>query len=208
MQTTLIDDITLDYDNSSRFDKYAVTFQIFYETVFGQTVAVIGSTKQLGNWQKYLCKLKWTEGHIWKSEEPLEMQESRFEYKYVLLNEDDQENIQWEQGVNRIADLNILPNMVRKSKKGQRTPREVDSVKHILLNDDWEQFKVRFTLFDPKYEIGDEMWLIPDSLSGLDQIQMNRTMIQENWLKAKYGVSLDLWEGFLTLQNQNGDSTG
>lgn len=49
---------------------------------------------------------------------PLEMQESRFEYKYVLLNEDDQENIQWEQGVNRIADLNILPNMVRKSKKG------------------------------------------------------------------------------------------
>lgn len=45
MQTTLIDDITLDYDNSSRFDKYAVTFQIFYETVFGQTVAVIGSTK-------------------------------------------------------------------------------------------------------------------------------------------------------------------
>ena len=26
IQTTLIDDITMDYDNTSKFDKYAVTF--------------------------------------------------------------------------------------------------------------------------------------------------------------------------------------
>lgn len=81
---------------------------MYYETRFGQSVAVVGSTKELGAWKEYKCKLIWTKGHIWKSEVPFEVSESVFQYKYVLVEEDG--SIQWEIGINRIADLNILPN--------------------------------------------------------------------------------------------------
>jgi hypothetical protein len=36
------------------------------ETVPGESVAVIGSIKQLGEWKDFRAgKMEWTEGHIW-----------------------------------------------------------------------------------------------------------------------------------------------
>ena len=78
-----------------------------YETTVGETLAVVGNLKELGEWKKYNCYLTWTEGHWWRSGKPIIVRESYFEYKYVLLEND--EVVGWEEGVNRIADLDALP---------------------------------------------------------------------------------------------------
>ena len=87
--------------------RYALHFSIFYETIVGESISVVGSLEELGLWFDYECQLKWTEGHIWKSTEPVIVNKSYFEYKYVLLQEG--QVIGWEEGVNRIADLEALP---------------------------------------------------------------------------------------------------
>lgn len=86
---------------------YALHFAIYYETIVGESIAVVGNLEELGKWKEYKCHLIWTEGHIWRSSKPIIVRESYFEYKYVLL-EDDKVN-SWEEGVNRIADLDLLP---------------------------------------------------------------------------------------------------
>ena len=52
-------------------NEYFVSFQIQYETKFGQSLAVIGSIEELGKWKEYKCQLQWTDGHIWINKEPL-----------------------------------------------------------------------------------------------------------------------------------------
>ena len=86
---------------------YALHFSIYYETIVGESIAVVGNLGELGKWQEYKCHLIWTEGHIWRSTQPIVVRESYFEYKYVLLEND--EVVAWEEGVNRIADLDALP---------------------------------------------------------------------------------------------------
>lgn len=64
---------------------YALHFSIFYETTVGESLAVVGNLAELGAWKDIKCHLVWTEGHIWRSAEPIVVRESYFEYKYVLL---------------------------------------------------------------------------------------------------------------------------
>jgi hypothetical protein len=47
--------------------------------------------------------MKWTEGHVWVSEQLLINSNHHFQYKYVIKSEPDQEI--WESGLDRIADL-------------------------------------------------------------------------------------------------------
>ena len=59
--------------------RYALHFSIFYETIVGESISVVGSLEELGLWFDYECQLKWTEGHIWKSTEPVIVNKSYFE---------------------------------------------------------------------------------------------------------------------------------
>jgi|TARA_B110000285_G_scaffold103158_1_gene117378 hypothetical protein len=79
-----------------------------YPTEIGESIAVLGSIQELGAWKDYKHHLKWTEGHNWVSEKPIETKNSCFFYKYVLL-QDLTEFKGWERGMDRIADLKILP---------------------------------------------------------------------------------------------------
>jgi len=45
-----------------------VTFKIFYQTEYGESLQVVGNIKELGSWKAYNCPLKWSEGHVWVSE--------------------------------------------------------------------------------------------------------------------------------------------
>lgn len=171
---------------------YALHFSIFYETRVGQTLAVVGSLKELGQWKDYNCHLIWTDGHIWRSGRPIIVRESYFEYKYVLLDND--EVVGWEEGVNRIADLDALPEITRfdddqenakpnmakdnitLNKERQIIPPEYRNkkVKHCQFKDIWESYTIKFSLYDPLYQQGDEMFL-QCSLYGMEQIRMERT---------------------------------
>lgn len=50
--------------------------------------------------------LKWTEGHIWVSEQPLITNRRHFLYKYRVLTEGELTN--WERGVDRICQPRLL----------------------------------------------------------------------------------------------------
>ena len=51
------------------------------------------------------CQLEWTPGHIWQTQIMSIKDISRFQYKYILKNEDN--SLVWENGLNRIADLRM-----------------------------------------------------------------------------------------------------
>jgi hypothetical protein len=54
----------------------------------GQTVAVVGNIPELGMWKNNkLCQLQWSEGDIWKTEQPIVTSRPHFMYKYVTLDE-------------------------------------------------------------------------------------------------------------------------
>ena len=76
--------------------------------------------------------------------------EPNFQYKYVLLEKPD--TILWEEGVNRIADLNILPVDDKVKAAEFKRGGEFLNVKNVVLNDYWEELNMRFTIFDPSYD--------------------------------------------------------
>ena len=86
-----------------------------FETKMGENLYVLGSIEELGNWQDFTCKMTWTDGHIWVTND-LFVSASHFLYKYVVKsgeseNPDEKGELTWESGYDRIADLAILPNM-------------------------------------------------------------------------------------------------
>lgn len=118
--------------------------------------------------------MKWTEGHVWVAENILIQSSSFFTYKYVVMKQD--KAVRWEQGPNRVADLEILPD--RSQNRGGislqtslNKSRSIDSrhsgmrsqfsssqaLKQVLLKDEWEQFTIRFSIhsrFDSDAEEG------------------------------------------------------
>jgi hypothetical protein len=50
---------------------FHLTLRIHYETKFGEYLCVTGDIDELGNWEQYICKLKWTPGHMWVTETPI-----------------------------------------------------------------------------------------------------------------------------------------
>ena len=53
--------------------------------------------------------MTWTEGHIWVAQDLYVSSSSFFLYKYVLKGKE-KDDLIWESGFDRIADLAILPN--------------------------------------------------------------------------------------------------
>ena len=179
--------------------KYAVTFSIGYETTFGEELWVLGSIPELGEWKEYKYKLFWGDNHCWQTQEPILVDDPYFEYKFVLFGTEGELRF-WEDGINRIADLETLP---------QEVPSAPNGPKHVFIHDVWEEYKIRFTVFDPLYERGDQMLLIPGAGSGLHATYpMQRVESPEEWLLSKYGKSVPLWECEIPLQNANGDAAG
>ena len=65
--------------------------------------------------------------------------------------------------MNRISQLDFIQD-------NQHISLKEGDTKNIHIEDIWEQFKIRFTLFDPLYEEGDQMWMKPDSKSGYQSL--------------------------------------
>jgi hypothetical protein len=121
----------------------------------------VGNIDELGKWTDFeKCKLKWTEGHFWVSENLVILNKPYFLYKYVIMEKGEPKI--WEQGPNRLADLNVLqdknPLIGRVSSQasmGGKGPRERSSSpthkqnKFCEINDEWEYFKIKFSINDP-----------------------------------------------------------
>ena len=79
---------------------------------------IIGSIEELGRWKNWsapACKMEWTEGHVWKTQDIVIKNTSRFQYKYILKDQDD--NLIWDNGINRIADLKLKTEEIQANHK-------------------------------------------------------------------------------------------
>jgi hypothetical protein len=79
-----------------------INFEIKYNTVMGETLAIIGSINELGSWKrKKALKMTWFEGNIWKATITYNNYSDvkDFEYKFVIMNNDHIKS--WEDGSNR-----------------------------------------------------------------------------------------------------------
>jgi hypothetical protein len=68
---------------------------------------MVGSIEQLGNWDRNKTKatMVWNNGHVWRTTVLIDKSSPIFEYKYVIIDGDKH---QWEIGINRIADVNLM----------------------------------------------------------------------------------------------------
>lgn len=131
-------------------EKYAVMFSIQYECKLGQTMGVCGSTPELGEWKQCNAIMKWTEGNIWKLTTPLHVSKRYFKYKYVIV--EGGKMVQWEKGIDRLADLAICQEInidgSQKSSNFEKSPIYKqsmkqsmginDQVKLVSIHDNWE----------------------------------------------------------------------
>lgn len=113
----MIDDVTngitiesiLDPNFSKEKTAFNLTMRIKYQTNMGESLCVIGNIEEFGAWKNFKMRMKWTEGHVWVLENLSIKSKPYFQYKYVLMKDDEPQT--WERGENRIADLNLLTDM-------------------------------------------------------------------------------------------------
>ena len=65
---------------------FSVNFKLKYVTVPGEDLYIIGDLPQLGANKELKYSLKWTDGHIWVSEQPLVTSTPFFSYRYVKVD--------------------------------------------------------------------------------------------------------------------------
>lgn len=99
----------------------------------------MGSIEELGNWEEFKCGMTWTKDHYWITEDLRINSSSHFQYKYAVVNEKNDEVI-WEQGICRIADLAILPSFQHAKGLG---------VTSVQLFDEWDHFTIKFGILYP-----------------------------------------------------------
>ncbi|ELP84540.1 hypothetical protein EIN_170650 [Entamoeba invadens IP1] len=98
-------------------------FNINYKTTLGCKVAVVGSCKELGEWQHGIL-MTWTSGNNWRCE--VEITNVPFEYKYQITDERGNVFV-WEATQNRLVQTTGLID--------QSQPK----IASIAVSDVWEQ---------------------------------------------------------------------
>ncbi|EKE38733.1 hypothetical protein ENUP19_0257G0057 [Entamoeba nuttalli] len=94
-------------------------FNINYQTTPGNSVAVVGSCKELGEWE-HGAKMSWTSSNNWKI--ALDIKNMPFEYKYQIIDSTGRVLI-WEATQNRMFLTNAI----------------IDQSRSVTINDVWEQ---------------------------------------------------------------------
>jgi len=173
--------------------EHHVTLRVRYQCEEGEHMAVCGNIPEAGEWKKFI-DLQWTEDDLWETKEPIKTRKSHFYYKFILMRNG--EKVKFEEGVDRIADLVILPEIahpsqspdgVHKIKKGKYP------IKFVELNGDWEKFNVIFSVYHPLVNSDDTMKIYGDQQlfkagsHGFEPIVMERSVKSKAWYNEKYG---------------------
>lgn len=193
---------------------YGVVFKIRYKTKIGEKLCVVGSIHTLGNWTEFKCHLTWTNDHVWTSVKPvlISEQEDIFQYKYVVLHENDHRLLDFEKGLDRVADLKILPEI--------KSPKEDNVIKNVELVDTWEKFKLKLSVFYPQQdqidvisvrgscpELGGWNAIKDEDILDSNKIKMNQPGKYEIYYQEKYGKDARPWELNMTLLNEDWKQT-
>lgn len=88
---------------------YNVTFSVNKTLNAGESLFVLGSISELGTWKQPVYPMTLTTDNLWVSKMPLVTRDNYFTYKYAVFKNNGADLIGWETGVDRIADLVIMP---------------------------------------------------------------------------------------------------
>ena len=137
--------IMLNFNNSSKvysnnYEIKKIIFTIFYNTIFGQEIAISGSNDILGNWDKNrLLFLNWTKGNKWIGEIDINRDNLEdFEFKFVLCQ--NKGIIAWEPGENNNVYFTGLFNTIKEYPKGRYNKYQYEYNKNsgeLFLNCKW-----------------------------------------------------------------------
>ena len=108
------------YENNNEdfYQIKKIVFNIQYNTLFGQEIAISGSSYKLGNWDKNnLFFLNWTKGNKWIGTLDIDENYEDFEFKFVLCY--DRNIICWEPGENNNVYFTALLNEIKEYQKGK-----------------------------------------------------------------------------------------
>lgn len=163
---------------------------------------VLGSIPELGKWKQPIHLMDWTAGDLWVSKQPVTLRTFNFNYKYAIFKNNYKDHIGWERGVDRIADLEVIPD--DDSSKYDSTTRVIDdyyeieeyllkkkfnkgiSTKRIRYYDDWEKYEVSFTILVPREEQVEEVIFRGDKIN-CENVVMERMRRPFEWMNVKYG---------------------
>ena len=117
-----------------------------------------------------------------------------FRYKYVLFDTNNKKLIQWERGVDRLADLDIIEPIERipgTSRIANISMGDKPLVS-VEIEDEWEEFTVVFTVSHPSQDMNDQMQL-DGNVTDIDLLSMQRSNQPESWMPVKFGELIRPW---------------
>lgn len=173
--------------------------------------------------------MEWKSGDLWVSSSPLRTNISHFNYKYAVFRNNYKERIGWERGVDRIADLKVLPDKsyqtqhsygfdsnlredlyaiekyLEEIRENVNARQEIQ--KSIKYYDEWEKFEVSFTVLTPKeHQVSDVYFM--GNKDHCRRVQMEKMIIPFEWMNVKYGMNIQPWECTIKFDNNEGSDCG
>ncbi|MEZ4952462.1 MAG: 4-alpha-glucanotransferase [Saprospiraceae bacterium] len=151
-----------------------ITFRINYHTVWGQQIAVMGSIPELGGWEiTKAVRLQHLGDGEWELPFTLQKNPVQFSYKYVLVN-DNNEELDRDWGANRTVVLakkekNILLKDTWRSKHHEENAFYTSAFEKAIFKPDLFKVKnkavagkklVQFQLHDPRVVAGQQICLL------------------------------------------------
>jgi len=112
-------------------DLICFQIQIKYETKPGEGIYIYGDSPDFGSWRHPKFKLRWSEGHIWKSNYQMSKSNNPIKFKFVCHSNNGDK---WEEGENRLLSPQNL-NGIPKTKDGK-----------YILDCVWNHFKINFNI--------------------------------------------------------------
>lgn len=106
------------------------------------------------------------------TEEPIQTNWFYFTYKYVIWDKNQNKLKEWEKGVDRIADMEVLEKLeVSPSGRPFKHTLGGKELKTVEIDDEWEEYTVVFSVQHPLNDHNDEMYL-DGNIASIDLLKM------------------------------------
>lgn len=115
--------------------------------------------------------------------------------------------VNFERGVDRIFDLELLPQMPPDAMFDSQITDDNIVIKKVELNLEWEIFSVKFTVSHPLGNNQGQMILMGNH-DETKNIFMKKNPIMIPWMSVKYGDDSDPWEYTVKFPNIEGGIDG
>jgi len=177
---------------------YQASFKIKKKLPEGQSLAILGSIPEMGNWKQVRCQMRWTEGDVWVTEKPVVTHKYYLTYKYAIVS-NRETIISWERGINRIADFAILPPLTAGATSYESTP-----TKKVELKDEWEVYFIFLSVLNPNEAGTDEICVQENETAGprFTEHWMEKKLTDVDWIKLKYGKDVKPWFELIKIKNE------